>query len=103
MNILTNPMFYGMILATLGGILGILSLLISIYAIIEVKALMKSTHSIQYMPIDPKIDAENEEILNEWATSEDSIFEQEKLFKENLEEAMPDLVPDEAEKKRYSF
>lgn len=102
-NALTNPLFYVIVVFTLGGMLGFLGLIMSIYAIIEVKALQRSTHSVQYMPIDPEIDKENSEYTNKWATSEASLREQDKLYNEDLEAQMPSFLPDEEDKKTYSF
>ena len=102
-NILTSPLFYGTLTVTLCGILGLLGFIAAIYAVIEVKALQNSTHSVQYMPIDPKVDKENADYIDQWATSEDSVSEQDKLFKEALEDEMPSFAPNDDDKKKYSF
>lgn len=39
------------VLCAVGGILGFLGLAMAVYALIEVKALIKSTHRIEYVPI----------------------------------------------------
>ena len=63
------------------------------------------------MPIDEAIDKENEKYLdsvkktntNPWATSEGMLNTQERLYKEELEEVMPELAPDPDDKKVHSF
>lgn len=83
---------------TLG--ISILCVAVGVWALIELRSFNKSTHQVQYMPIDPDIDKENEKLLNEWATSEKSIEKQNKLFKEDLEETMPEFLDDD---ERYTF
>lgn len=100
---LTNPAFWGILFFILGGIFGFIGFCLGLAAMIRVSALEKSTHSVQYMPINPKIDEENEEFLSNWATSDTAIQEQEKLYQEEIEEKMPHFYPDEDDKKRYSF
>lgn len=85
--------------------------IVALLAYIELRAFNKSTHQIQYMPVDEQIDKENQEyikklggdpFLNEnWATSEASIEKQNKLYKEDLEEALPEFSEGTPEK--YSF
>lgn len=44
------------------------ALIVSIYTLIELKAMKKSTHKIEYMPVptlDPKLDREFKETFNE--------------------------------------
>ena len=40
--------------------------LLALFAVIEVQAFKKSTHQVEYMPIDPTTD-------NEWATKQEDI------------------------------
>lgn len=40
----------------------IISIILSIYAIISVKAMEKSTHNVEYVPIDPNWASKDEEI-----------------------------------------
>lgn len=91
------------LLITLGGIFGFVGFILGLMAVIDVKALQKSTHSVQYMPIDPQIDQENQAFSEGWGTSPETIAEQEKLYQEDLKETMPSFVPDEDDKKTYSF
>jgi len=100
---LTNPLTYVIMGSILCSLLGIGGFIMGLTALIQVKALQASTHSVQYMPIDPQIDKENEELMAGWGTSDEAISEQDKLFKEALEEEMPEFVPNEEDKKKYSF
>lgn len=87
------------ILALVGSIFGIL-------AFINVKALQKSTHSVQYMPFDPSVDSENQEFLDKenWASSEEAITKENKLYESELEDEMPQFYQDEdATKTRFSL
>jgi len=101
LNFLTNPLFYAILASSLLSIINIFGLFLSIYSIIEVKALKRSTHSVQYVPIDTEIDKANEDFIEKWATSEEVIEDQEKRYKEELEEEMPTLYS--KDNKRYSF
>jgi hypothetical protein len=101
---LTNPAIYVILVCLLSGIFGFLGFFLGLKALIDVKALQKSTHSVQYMPIDPKIDEENQSYLEEnWATSDDALNEQHKMYQEDIEENMPSFLPEDKDKKRYSF
>lgn len=63
-------------------------------ALLKVLAMEKSTHSVQFMPVEDALKTD------EWATSEDEVSKQNKLYKENLEETLPDFMED---KKIKSF
>jgi hypothetical protein len=98
-----------LVLSILGAILGLLAFLMGIFALVELRSFNKSTHQIQYVPIDNEIDKANEEFLqkmgkdpfeDEWATSDKSIAKQNKLYKEELEDKMPEMVD---EPDYYSF
>jgi hypothetical protein len=85
--------------------------IMALIAYIELRSFNKSTHQIQYMPIDEQVDKENQEYLKKlgsdpfsdesWATSDASIEKQNKLYKEDLEEALPEFSEGKPEK--YSF
>ena len=97
------------ICGVVGTIFGTLGMILSIMALIKCYAAEKSTHSLQYVPIDKEIDKANEEFLaktekeNTWATTPQSLEEQQKLFTEDLEEQMPEFLPDDKDKELYSF
>ena len=76
---------------------------LSSIALIKMIGMEKSTHNITYMPVDPEIDKLNEEFSKEWATKDESLKAQQKAFKEDLEETMPEFLPDEEEMKIHSF
>ena len=84
-------------------ILSIFCLLMSIFALIKVYAMEKSTHQVTYMPIDEQIDKENQDFLKQWATDDESLSTQQKVYKEDLEELMPEFSPEDEDKKIYSF
>lgn len=47
---------------------GIAGLVVSLYTLVELKAMKKSTHKIEYMPVpslDPKLEKEFKETFNE--------------------------------------
>ena len=76
-------------------------------ALCKIIGLEKSTHQIQYVPVDEEIERANAEYLSsmndDWATPS-SVFEKdEKIYKKQMEELMPDFMPDEEEKKTRSF
>lgn len=66
-------------------------------ALLKVMALEKSTHSIQYMPVDEALKGD------QWATNDTVLADQNKLFKESLEEELPDFLSDDDDKKIKSF
>jgi len=75
----------------------------SIYAAVKVTAMEKSTHQVTYMPIDEQIDKENQDFMKQWATDDDSLQTQQKVFKEDLEDLMPEFAPEDDDKKIHSF
>ena len=79
------------------------ALIVGIYAIVSVKAMEKSTHSVTYMPIDPEIDKANQEFSNSWATDDSEIEKQNKMWAKDLEENLPDFAPNDEDKKRFSL
>jgi hypothetical protein len=101
--LLTSPLLYVIVIFTLGSIAGFVGFFLGLKALIEVKALQKSTHNVSYMPIDPKMDEANEEFMDEWATSEKALKEQSDMFKDDLDDEMPMLAPQDEDKKKYSF
>jgi len=90
----------GLIIASIGAVIGTL-------AFIEVRSIQRSTHSIQYMPVDDAIDKENEAFLksqdDSWATSPDVLKKQDELYKEELESEMPDFVSTDEDREIISY
>lgn len=90
------------IIAALAAVLGAL-------AYINVLAIQRSTHSIQYMPVDDAIDKENEAYLksvqndDSWATSPEVLRKQDMLYKEDLEESMPEFVSTDEDREIISY
>ena len=87
----------------LGLLFGVIGTIIGSSALIRTIAAEKSTHNVTYMPIDEEIDKANNEFVNKWATDQTTLVKQQELFKEDLEEQMPDFFPDEEESKITSF
>lgn len=85
------------LLGGLGLILAVISTILSIYSLVKVMAMEKSTHTVQLMPVDEDIDKHNQKIMEEWATSEESIAKQQKMYREDLEDEMPELYEDKPE------
>ena len=88
----------------------LISCIFAIKAYSDVNGLKNSTHNVTYMPIDPKVDRENEDYLKEklqgeeWATSDEALAAQHKVFKEDMEESEFDFfLPDDEDKKIHSF
>lgn len=106
---LTPVLIFG-ILALTGFVLAVLGTTIAVFCLIEVKSLQRSTHSIQYMPVDEAIDKENQAFLNSlqtkkegWATSEESLLKQHKMFEEDLENVMPEFATTDEDREILSF
>ena len=93
------------VISTLCGLtFSIIGIIFALVAYTKVIAMEKSTHQVTYMPIDPKIDEENTAFMEkEWATQEEDLTKQKKLYKEDLEDVMPEFAPGDEDKKIYSF
>lgn len=81
----------------------VLSTIIGLVALVKVLAAEKSTHTITYQSVDNEIDKANEEFMKNWATKESAIAKDQELFREDLENEMPDFFPDEDEKEIISL
>jgi hypothetical protein len=93
-----------LIFSILGLTFGLIGTIFACVAFINVKALEKSTHQVTYMPIDEAIDKENQKYMEEtWATQEESIAKQKKLYKEDLQDVMPEFLTDDEDIKIHSF
>lgn len=92
------------IISTLGLIFGLLGTIMGLVALVKCIAAEKSTHSVQYMPIDEEIDKENNDYLNQsWATKESAIAKDQEEFRQSLEDDMPDFYPDDDDRKVHSY
>lgn len=79
------------IISVLGLTFGVLSFILSTICFIKTLAMEKSTHTVQMVPIDPEIDKANEEYVKNWASSDEAIKKEEKLYKEELNDTMPEF------------
>jgi len=68
--------------------------ILAVIALLKVMAYEKSTHKIQFMPAEDVLKDVNAD--NEWATRPEKLNEQNKLVKEELEEAFPEFVNEDA-------
>ena len=75
------------------------AVLLSSLALFKILAFEKNTHTIQYTTPD-QLNASSESD-NSWATSDEVINKQQKLYREDLEEQMPDFVVDKEETYTY--
>lgn len=87
----------------LGLTFGLISTIIGSIALVRVIAAEKSTHTVTYAPIDEEIDKANSEYLEKWATRDSVIAKDQKDYKEDLEEDMPDFYETEDDTKIHSF
>jgi hypothetical protein len=99
-----NKLDFLIIISTLGLIFGLLGTIMGLVALVKTIAAEKSTHSVQYMPIDEEIDKENNDYLNQsWATKESAIAKDQEEFRQSLEDDMPDFYPDDDDRKVHSY
>lgn len=71
----------------------------------------KSTHSVQFMPVDKEIDEHNQALMDEetedheevWATSDEELDKQRKLYNKDLEDIMPEFSTTDEDRKIRSF
>lgn len=84
-------------------IFGVLSFVFASVALIKIIAMEKSTHTVQMVPVDEEIDKANKEYMKKWASSEEAIAKQNKLYKEDVEEAMPEFALDDEDKEIFSI
>ena len=91
------------IISTICLFFSILGTILGLVALIKVIGAEKSTHTMTYMPVDEEIERANEEVLKNWATKESAIAKDQELFREDLENEMPDFFPDEDEKEIISL
>ena len=86
-------------------IIGALALLFSLTSLVMIMARDKATHTVQMMPMDEEIDRANEEYLTKqkWATSDEAIKKQQKMYNEEVEESMPEFSMDDDDKEVFSL
>lgn len=84
-------------------IFAVLGFIFASVALIKIIAMEKSTHTVQMVPVDEEIDKANQEFMKKWASSEEAIAKQNKLYKEDVEEAMPEFALDDEDKEIFSI
>lgn len=90
-----------LVACSISSLLSMVTLVIASLALAKVIGVEKSTHSVQMIPVDPDIDAHNQRMMSDWAMKEENIDKQDKMFKEDLEEQLPEFY--EEEKEVYSY
>lgn len=68
------------------GILSIINLIFNVICLVKLLAFEKSTHQVQYVPIDPKFEEESEE----------QVKDINKRFKEYVEEDFSDIINEQS-------
>lgn len=102
MNLLENSIFIGFLVGFLLTT-GLISVFLSILSWTKVQALEKSTHTFQYVPIDEEVAKANDRTVEKWATSSESIAQQNKLYNDDVKDLMEEFEPQEDDKKLYTF
>jgi uncharacterized membrane-anchored protein YhcB (DUF1043 family) len=87
----------------LGLTVGVIACILAIASLVKVMAFEKSTHRIQYMPIDPEIDKQNEEFVKKWATTDQAFQKEQKLYTDELSDEMPEFAPTDEDKEIFSL
>lgn len=77
-------------------LLAIGAIIMSSMALLKALATEKATHSVQFMPIE-------DNLKDNWSTSEASLKKQADLYKKDVEENLPDFADNEEATKPYSF
>lgn len=92
-----------LVLAIVSIILIPICLGISLLALLKIMTMEKSTHSIQYVPVDEEIEKANEAYMNKWATDDKSINKEMKAYREEIETEMPEFALDDEDKEIFSL
>jgi phage shock protein PspC (stress-responsive transcriptional regulator) len=92
-----------LLMALIAMFIGATGFFLGVMAYIKITAMEKSTHTVQLMPVDEEIDRANEEYLKKWGTSQEAIDREQKLYKEELEDEMPEFHIDDKEKEIFSL
>lgn len=92
-----EALFIGMSFTAL--IFSVIGLILGAYAVIIVKAMEKSTHTMTYMPAESAI----KESMEKWATDPEKFEEDKKKYTEELEENMPEFAPSDEDRKVHAF
>jgi hypothetical protein len=77
-----------------------ISCIVGCLALCKIIGLEKSTHQVQFVPIDEEINKANEEFR---ATPSSVLAEEQKLYNQQLEDEMPEFALSEEDKKTFSF
>ena len=86
-------------IALTGLIFAVLGFILATICLIKVIAMEKATHSVQYVPLDDEF----EEANKKWASSDEAIRKQNKMYAEEVEEKMPEFALDDEDKEIFSI
>ena len=76
------------------------SFIVASLALCKIIGLEKSTHQVQFVPIDEEINKANEEFH---ATTGESLAAEQKLYNDEIAESMPEFALSDEDKKTFSF
>lgn len=93
-----------LIISSLAFTLSFISTILGLVALIKIVAAEKSTHTLTYQPVDEEIERANKEVMENWSKQSQSwVAEDQKNFKEDLEENFPEFLNEEEEDGAISF
>ena len=84
----------------ISSLLSIGAIILSSIALIKCLAAEKATHTVTFQPLDESLKSGLEQ---GWATAPSTLDKQQKLYKADIEEKMPEFATDEEEEKVYTF
>lgn len=90
---------FSIIFSGLTCIFSLFALYYSLKAWTSCEAARLSTHTVTYAPVDKEIDEANKE----WATKNESLKKQQDMFREDIENEMPEFYEDEDDKEVFSY
>lgn len=88
-----------LVFGIVGLLFGIISLILGIFSLVKVLAMEKSTHSVHMVPVDEEIEKANKD----WATSEEAIKKENKMYSEDLEDNMTEFAVTDDDKEIFSL
>lgn len=87
------------VVSLLALIMSIIATLVGAIALIKCIAVEKSTHTVTFQPLDEGL----KRGMEEWGTSEEVLNKQQKLYKEDVENNLPEFASNEDDEKIHSF
>ena len=99
--LISNELYIFLVSSSIIGLtIACISAIVACLALCKIIGLEKSTHQVQFVPIDDEIKEANEE----WrATSSTVLSEEQRLYNEQLTDEMPEFALSDEDKKTFSF